>query len=70
MAKLKGKEIVRLLESLKNSHLDKKFVRYHIYGVIEEVQGDHSSIDDVIEYIQGYGTADIVHVEVIDEKES
>lgn len=70
MARMKGKDIVKLLKDLKASYKDSKIIRYHIYAVIEQKASDSPVLDEVIESIQGYGTADVVHIEVIDEKNS
>lgn len=62
-----NKEMLNLVEALKNCTKNKT-VRYHIYGVIDQDPGDSSDLNDVLDCLRGYGTADVIHVEVVDGK--
>ena len=67
--KMTEKELVKFLKMLRNNKPGKRNLRFHIYGVIDQHPEDSSSIDDVISYIQGYGSAEVIHVEVVDDKD-
>lgn len=64
------KELVNFLKVMRDKKKKKCLLRYHIYAVVEQLPEDSSSIDEVIEHIKGYGSADIIHVEVVDENDS
>lgn len=65
---LTEKELLKFLEMMKNKKREKKLLRFHIYGVIDQYPEDSSCLDDVIGYIQGYGSAEVFHVEVVDDE--
>ena len=66
--KFTEKELMKFLKMMKENKPKKRLLRFHIYGVIDQYPEDSSSIGDVVSYIQGYGSAEVIQVEVVDDE--
>jgi len=60
------KELIQFLKAIRNGKKNKKLLRFHIYASIDLLPGDSASLDDVLQYIQGYGSAEVIYVEAVD----
>jgi len=66
---LTEKELVAFLKAIRTGkRKNPKLLRFHIYGVIDQRADDYSVVEDALQSIQQYGSAEVLHVEVVDDE--
>ncbi len=64
---LTEKELLAFLKTIKRGKKKKnQLLRFHIYGIIDQRPDDYSVVEDALQSIQQYGSAEVLHVEVVD----
>lgn len=62
------KEFVKFLKAIRSRKKENRLFRFHIYGVVDQRLDDYSVIEDTLDGIQQYGSAEVLYVEVVDDE--
>lgn len=63
------KELLKFLKAMRSGKKKKgQLLRFHIYGVIDQRADEYSFVEDALQSVQQYGSAEVIHVEVVDDE--
>ena len=62
------KEFLTFLKAIRKGRKKKRVFRFHIYGTIDQRPEDYSVIEETMQAIQQYGSAEVLYVEVVDDE--